>query len=53
MRNNAAHVVTSTSNMMTSLFGLAKRQFARDVYPEANSIDFLCMLFSNVSFVKI
>ena len=41
VRNNATHVVTSTSNIMTSLFGLGQRQFARDVYPKAHSIDFL------------
>ena len=41
LKNNATHVVTSTSNIMTSLFDLALRQFARDSYPKAHSIDFL------------
>ena len=52
-RNNATHVVTSTSNIMTSLFDLAYCQFARDAYPKAHSKDFLQMLISYVSFVKI
>ena len=41
VRNNATHVVMSVSNIMTSLFDVVKRQFARDVIPKAHSIDFL------------
>ena len=41
VKNNATHVVTSTSNIMTSRFDMALRQFARDAYRKAHSIDFL------------
>ena len=51
VRNNALHVMLSSSNIITSLFCLAWRQFARDAYPQEYSI--LNRLSLNASFLHL
>ena len=38
MKDIFTHVVMSTSNIMTSLFGLGVAPVARDTFPKAHSI---------------